>query len=146
MNAPAELASALKSPLDGDTRFSVTGDGWPLTEQQQELIDLAEDLGRNRFAARAAGIDREAQFPFANYADMKERKLLGLCVPKEHGGRGADLFTYALVSATLGKYCGATALTFNMHACSSLWPGVLADALDMTVEQRAEHEAHRAGH
>jgi alkylation response protein AidB-like acyl-CoA dehydrogenase len=146
MNAPAELASSLKSPLDGDTRFSVTGDGWPLTEQQQELIGLAEDLGRNRFAARAAGIDREAQFPFANYADMKERELLGLCVPKEHGGRGADLFTYALVSATLGKYCGATALTFNMHACSSLWPGVLADALDMTVEQRAEHEAHRAAH
>ena len=45
---------------------------------------------------------------------------------------GADLRTYALVSATLGKYCGATALTFNMHACSTLWSGLLADDLDMT--------------
>jgi alkylation response protein AidB-like acyl-CoA dehydrogenase len=50
------------------------------------------------------------------------------------------------VSATLGKYCGATALTFNMHACSTLWPGILADDLEMTAEQRAEHERHRAGH
>src|SRR5688572_8686307 len=59
---------------------------------------------------------------------------------------GADLKTYSLISATLGKYCGATALTFNMHACSTLWPGVLADDLDMTAEQRAEHERHRAVH
>ena len=27
-----------------------------------------------------------------------------------------------------------------------MWPGVLADALDMTAEQRAEHERHRAQH
>src|SRR6185503_1386006 len=59
---------------------------------------------------------------------------------------GADLRTYALVSATLGKYCGATALTFNMHACSTLWPGVLADDLDMSAAERAEHEERRAIH
>jgi len=33
-----------------------------------------------------------------------------------------------------------------MHACSTLWPGVLADDLDMTRVQRAEHEKHRALH
>jgi alkylation response protein AidB-like acyl-CoA dehydrogenase len=146
MNAVTETPLLQRSPLEGDTRFSVTGDGWPLSEEQQELIALAEDLGRNRFAARASSIDREASFPFANYEDLRDHGLLGLCIPKSHGGRGADLFTYSLVSATLGKYCGATALTFNMHACSSLWPGVLADALDMTMEQRDEHERHRAGH
>jgi len=67
-------------------------------------------------------------------------------VPEKFGGRGADLRTYSIVSATLGKYCGATALTYNMHACSMLWPGALSDDLDMTPAQRAEHDKHRAIH
>lgn len=124
---------------------SVCGSDYLLTPKQKELIELAESLGP-AFAERADRYDREASFPHENYADLKNAGLLGLCVPEKLGGRGADLKTYALVSATLGKYCGTTALTFNMHACSTLWPGALADALDMTPEQRAEHERHRAAH
>ena len=126
-------------------RFTITGTGLDLSREQLELLALAEELGR-KFGRRAARYDQEASFPFENYDDMREAGLLKLCVPKSHGGLGADLFTYALVSATLGKYCGATALTFNMHACSSLWPGLLADALDMSAAQRAEHEKYRALH
>ena len=128
-----------------DERYSVCGSGYPLTAVQRELISLAEQLGP-KFASRAERHDREASFPFENYADLKQAGLLGLCVPEKFGGRGADLRTYALVSATIGKYCGTTALTFNMHACSMLWPGALADELDMTEAQRAEHERHRAVH
>jgi alkylation response protein AidB-like acyl-CoA dehydrogenase len=124
---------------------SIVGSDYPLTPKQKALIELAESLGP-AFAQRAERYDREASFPHENYADLKKAGLLGLCVPEKFGGRGADLKTYALVSATLGKYCGATALTFNMHACSTLWPGVLADDLDMTPAQRAEHEKHRAVH
>lgn len=132
-------------PLPADPRYSVTGSGFPLSARQAELISIAESLGP-RFAQRAARYDREASFPFENYADLKDAGLLGLCVPEAFGGRGADLRSYALVSATIGKYCGATALTFNMHACSTLWPGILADDLEMTPAQRAEHERHRAIH
>ena len=128
-----------------DPRYSVAGSGFPLTEKQQALIALAESLGP-AFAARAGKYDREASFPFENYADLRKAGLLGLCVPEKFGGKGADLRTYALVSATIGKYCGATALTFNMHACSTLWPGILADDLDMTDAERAQHERHRAVH
>jgi alkylation response protein AidB-like acyl-CoA dehydrogenase len=124
---------------------AVCGSGYPLTEEQAKLLALAESLGPG-FAARAGRYDREASFPHENYAELKAAGLLGLCVPKKFGGLGADLKTYSLVSATLGKYCGATALTFNMHACSTMWPGVLADDLDMTPEQRAEHDRHRAVH
>jgi alkylation response protein AidB-like acyl-CoA dehydrogenase len=137
----------MSNDFDGglEDRFSIVGSGFELTDEQRGLLGLAEELGA-RFAPRAARYDREASFPFENYDDMREAGLLKLCVPKAYGGLGADLFTYALVSATLGKYCGATALTFNMHACSSLWPGVLADALDMTTAQRAEHEKYRSWH
>jgi alkylation response protein AidB-like acyl-CoA dehydrogenase len=128
-----------------DERYSVCGSGYPLTDKQRKLIALAESLGPG-FAARADRYDREASFPHENYAELKQAGMLGLCVPEKFGGLGADLKTYSLVSATLGKYCGATALTFNMHACSTLWPGMLADDLDMTPEQRAEHEGHRKIH
>ncbi len=128
-----------------DPRYSVTGSGIQLSEKQKELLALAESLGPS-FARRAAKYDREASFPFENYAELKNAGLLGLCVPAKFGGMGADLRTYALVSATLGKYCGATALTFNMHACSTLWPGVLADDLKMSAEQKKEHERYRAVH
>jgi len=128
-----------------DPRYSVTGSGFNLTGKQKELIALAESVGP-AFAARAPKYDRDATFPFENYADLKTAGLLGLCVPEAFGGKGADLQTYALVSATLGKYCGATALTFNMHACSTLWPGLLADDLDMSAEQKKEHERYKAVH
>jgi alkylation response protein AidB-like acyl-CoA dehydrogenase len=133
------------TPYPIDPRYAVTGSGYALTGKQKALLSIAESLGP-RFAQRAEQYDRDASFPFENYADLKDAGLLGLCVPEKFGGRGADLTTYSLVSATLGKYCGATALTFNMHACSTLWPGVLADDLDMTPEQRKEHEQHRRVH
>jgi alkylation response protein AidB-like acyl-CoA dehydrogenase len=128
-----------------DPRYSVCGSGYPLTRKQEELIAKAEALGP-KFAGRAARYDREASFPHENYAELRDAGFLGLCVPEKFGGLGADFRTYSLVSATLGKYCGATALTFNMHACSTLWPGVLADDLEMTAEQRGEHEERRKKH
>ncbi|MGQ0511587.1 MAG: acyl-CoA dehydrogenase family protein [Betaproteobacteria bacterium] len=128
-----------------DPRYAVAGSSLSLTQKQRDLIALAESLGP-RFASRAARHDSEASFPFENYADLKAAGLLGLCVPESYGGHGADFRTYALVSATLGKYCGATALTLNMHMCSTLWPGLLADDLDMTPAERAQHEQHRSVH
>jgi alkylation response protein AidB-like acyl-CoA dehydrogenase len=114
--------------------------------EQEELIALVNRLGREKFAPRAEKYDREASFPFENYDDMKAAGLLALCVPKAHGGSGADFETYCLVAAEMGRWCGATALTFNMHACSALWTGPLADDLDMTPAERAELETLRAEH
>jgi alkylation response protein AidB-like acyl-CoA dehydrogenase len=125
---------------------SIAGDVLALTTQQRELLALASSLGRDKFAGRAARWDREASFPFENYADLRAAGLLGICVPKAHGGLGADFTTYVMVAAELGRHCGSTALSFNMHVCSTLWAGAIADALDMTREQRADHERIRQRH
>jgi alkylation response protein AidB-like acyl-CoA dehydrogenase len=122
-----------------DPRFSITGSGVALTPLQKTLIARAERLGRESLAPRAALYDKQASFPHENYADLKQAGFLGLCIPQKAGGLGADFATYAMVSATLGKYCGATALTFNMHACSSLWTGLLSDELEMSSDERLEH-------
>ncbi len=125
---------------------SIAGDVSALTTQQRDLLALASSLGREKFAGRAARWDREASFPFENYADLRQAGLLGICVPKAHGGLGADFTTYVMVAAELGRHCGSTALSFNMHVCSTLWAGAIADALDMTTEQRADHERIRTRH
>ncbi len=138
-----------KPPADAVRRYvppCIAGDYLALTPKQENLLGIAADLGANRFAPRAAQIDRDAVFPFENYADMREAGLLKICVPEAHGGWGADFATYVMVAAEIGRHCGATALTLNMHVSSCLWTGMIADDLKMTPEQRADHEAHRAVH
>ncbi len=124
----------------------IAGQTAHLTPQQRELIDLAATLGRERFAPRAERHDREASFPFENYDDLRSSGLLAICVPREFGGLGADFATYVMVAAEIGRHCGATALSFNMHVSSCMWSGFIADALDMTPEQRADHQRHRTLH
>jgi alkylation response protein AidB-like acyl-CoA dehydrogenase len=125
------------TPAVGDMDF---------TPKQRRLLTLAHELGRDKFAARAAQWDQTATFPFANYDDLREAGLLKLCVPESYGGLGADYATYMMLAAEIGRFCGATALTWNMHICSTMWTGVLADGIDMTPEQRAEHAARREMH
>ncbi|MBU6259955.1 MAG: acyl-CoA/acyl-ACP dehydrogenase [Burkholderiales bacterium] len=124
----------------------IAGNVQTLTPLQRELTEVAATLGRERFAPRAERHDREASFPFENYDDLREAGLLKICVPREQGGLGADFATYVMVAAEIGRHCGATALSYNMHVCSTLWAGVIADALEMTPAQRADHEANRAVH
>lgn len=118
----------------------------PFTPKQRSLLSLASELGRTKFAPRAPQWDESASFPFANYDDLRDAGLLRLCVPEAHGGVGADYPTYMMVAAEIGRHCGATALTWNMHICSTMWTGVLADGIPMNDEQRAEHARRRTLH
>jgi alkylation response protein AidB-like acyl-CoA dehydrogenase len=124
----------------------IAGDPSWLTPRQRALIELAADLGRNRFAPRAAQHDRDASFPLDNYRDLRDSGLLALCVSQAHGGQGADFGTFMLVAAEIGRHCGATALSFNMHVGATLWAGAVADALDLTPQERRDQEARRALH
>ncbi|TWT14147.1 acyl-CoA dehydrogenase [Reyranella sp. CPCC 100927] len=121
-------------------------DAFRLTPEQADLISLARRFGQRVLAPRAARYDREATFPIENFRDMHGEGLLSICVPKADGGLGADYQTYCLAAAELGRYCGATALSWNMHVASTLWPGVLADELPMNAEDRALHEKRRRLH
>jgi alkylation response protein AidB-like acyl-CoA dehydrogenase len=119
---------------------------WGLTEKQSELTKKARELAAEKFAGRAEKYDREATFPTENYRDLAGAGLLGICIPEEEGGLGADLKTYMLTAAEIGRYCGATALTFNMHVSSCLWTGDLLDRLDIDKDTRAQHHRMRKLH
>ena len=117
-----------------------------LTASQAEIIERANAFGRRVLAPRAARYDREASFPIENFHDMHREGWLAICIPREEGGLGADFMTYCLAAAELGRYCGATALSWNMHVCSTLWSGTLADDLPVPPSERATHNARRRMH
>src|SRR5581483_3670694 len=145
MTAPINKSAtaAGKVPLDAPI-FDPSA--FRLNDEQAGIIARARELGQMVFAEGAAAYDQDAKFPTENYRDLHRTGLLGISIPKQNGGLGADYRTYALAAAEIGRYCGATALTWNMHVCSTLWSGPLADDLDMDASMRAEHERRRAIH
>ena len=117
-----------------------------LTPEEAALCATARAFGEDVLAPRAALWDREARFPTENYRDMAANGLLGLCIPRAEGGMGAGFRAYCLAAAELGRFCGATALTWNMHVCSTLWTGALSDDLTLDAAQREAHHARRRLH
>src|SRR5579864_4284836 len=97
---------------------------------QRELMALAGRLARERFAPRAERHDRDASFPFDDYADLRAEGLLGLCVPEP----------YCLVAEQLAQGNASTALTFNMHCLTMLMMGPIADDMPMSPAARERHE------
>ncbi len=133
--APSEMDAAIFDPK-----------AFRLSDKEARLTETARRLGQTKFAVRAERYDREAIFPIENYNDMFQAGLLGICVPQDQGGEGASFRAYAITAAEVGRYCGATALTWNMHVCSTLWSGALSDDLDMSEDDRALHLQRRAMH
>ena len=88
-----------------------------LNKKEENLSNKARELGRKKFANRAFKYDDDAVFPIENYKDLYKEGFLGICIPKNQGGLGAGFRGYAIAAAEIGRYCGATALTWNMHVC-----------------------------
>jgi alkylation response protein AidB-like acyl-CoA dehydrogenase len=85
-----------------------------LTAVQRDLVTLAQGLAA-QFAERAAQHDRDASFPFENFADLHRAGYLTLTLPAAAGGRGISIYDFCLVQEQLAQGCGATALAVNMH-------------------------------
>jgi alkylation response protein AidB-like acyl-CoA dehydrogenase len=85
-----------------------------LNARQQDIVDLAGRLA-DSFAQRASEHDRESTFPFENYDEMRDAGYLGLTIPQELGGHGADLREVVLAQERLAMGCGSTALAVGMH-------------------------------
>ncbi len=120
--------------------MSEPADYYDLSRIRPEVLDVLtriNELGRERFAPRAKSVDDEASFPVENYKVLAAEGFLTLTVPKEFGGHGFSLGEYAMVGAEIGKYCGATALTFNMHNSSMMWSRFMYELPNLTDEDRA---------
>ncbi len=114
-----------------------------LTPERAAIVERVRALGP-ALAARSAKYDRDAAFPYENWQDLAEAGLLAICVPRSAGGLGADFVGYALASEELGRHCAATGLTFNMHVCTTLLVGQIADDMELDSQDRSALHSRRA--
>lgn len=112
------------------------------TPERMAIVEKVAELGP-LFAKRADAIDANAEFPYENWEDLRAAGLLGIVIPKSHGGLGGDFVAYALASEELAKHCASTALTFNMHVATTLLVGEVAGSLGLEGDELAFLEARR---
>ena len=86
-----------------------------LTEEQRETLDAADDYARNELYPLAPRMDKEEWWPAAAFAKLGMNGYLGVTVPQEYGGGGADLFTSALVLQAFARWNHALALAWVAH-------------------------------
>ena len=68
-----------------------------LSSEQREIQALARDFGAEKIEPHASDWDREHRFPRDLFGELAELGLMGVCVPDEYGGAGADFLSYILV-------------------------------------------------
>lgn len=94
-----------------------------LSEEQRRLVELADRMGRELFAPRAARWDRNHEYPHENVEALRRAGLLGMTIPRAFGGQERPLIDVVLVIEQIAKHCGVTArvvVETNMGALGSI--------------------------
>jgi alkylation response protein AidB-like acyl-CoA dehydrogenase len=93
-----------------------------LSDEQREIRDLARRFADERIAPHASQWDREHRFPSEVFTALAELGLMGVCVPAEHGGAGADFLSYVLVLEELSRADGGVGVTVAVHTSACTLP------------------------
>jgi alkylation response protein AidB-like acyl-CoA dehydrogenase len=104
-----------------------------LSVDQREIQALARDFAQAEIEPNAAAWDREHAFPRALLGKLAEPGLLGVCIPEEYGGAGADFLSYILVLEELSRADAGVGVTVAVHTSAVTLP-ILAFGSD---EQRS---------
>ena len=93
-----------------------------LTDEQREIQALAREVADTEIAPHAADWDREHRFPRELFAKLGELGLMGVCVPEELGGAGADFVSYVLVLEELSRADAGVGVTVAVHTSAATLP------------------------
>ncbi len=93
-----------------------------LSEEQQLLRETVRDFALTRVQPAAAELDREARFPYELVAEMAELGLMGIPIPEEYGGAGADTVSYAIAVEELTRIDSSVAITLAAHTSLGTMP------------------------
>jgi short/branched chain acyl-CoA dehydrogenase len=104
-------------------------------DNEHELVrSTVREFAQERVGPVAEELDRESRFPSELVAGMAELGLMGMTIPEEYGGAGADTVAYAIAVEELTRVDSSVAITMAAH--HSL--GTLPILYYGTEEQRRE--------
>ena len=86
-----------------------------LSKEQEMLRKLFRDFAQNEVKPLAAQVDEEEMFPEETVKKMAKLGMLGIYFPKQYGGAGADVLSYAMCVEELSKVCGTTGVIVSAH-------------------------------
>ena len=113
-----------------------------LSADQREIQALTREFARAEIEPYASEWDREHRFPRELFSQLAELGLMGVCVPEEYGGAGADFLSYVLVLEELSRADAGVGVTVAVHTSAATLP-LLAFGTD--EQQRALRAAAGAG-
>jgi len=93
-----------------------------LSADQREIQALARDFAREQIEPNAAEWDREHFFPRPVFAQLAELGLMGVCIPEEYGGAGADFLSYILVLEQISRADAGVGVTVAVHTSAVTLP------------------------
>src|SRR3977135_4073340 len=93
-----------------------------LSPEQKEIQGLTRDFARQEIEPHASAWDREHRFPREVFTKLAELGLMGVCVPEEYGGAGADFLSYILVLEELSRADAGVGVTVAVHTSAVTLP------------------------
>ena len=93
-----------------------------LTADQRAIQALTRELAEAEIAPNASAWDRDHRFPDELFPKLAEVGLMGVCVPEEYGGAGADFLSYVLVLEELSRADAGVGVTVAVHTSATTLP------------------------
>jgi butyryl-CoA dehydrogenase len=93
-----------------------------LTSDQRDIQAVAREFATAEIEPHAPEWDREHHFPKEVFGKLAELGLMGVCVPEEYGGAGADFLSYILVLEELSKADAGVGVTVGVHTSAVTLP------------------------
>lgn len=92
------------------------------TEQQEMFRAEIREFAETEVKPQAAALDRNNEYPAETVRKMGEMGLMGLPWPREYGGAGKDMISYAIAVEELARADGGTATILSAHVSLCSWP------------------------
>ena len=86
-----------------------------LTQEHELVRSTVREFAEQRVAPLAEELDREGRFPYELVAELADLGLMGMTIPEEHGGAGADTVSYAIAIEELTRIDSSVAITVAAH-------------------------------
>lgn len=85
------------------------------TERQDLFLQMIREFAEKEVKPLAAEVDEQERFPMETVEKMGRLGLMGIPVPKQYGGAGADNVLYTMAVEELSRVCATTGVILSAH-------------------------------